>query len=569
MSTIVTRAGKGSALTWTEGDANITNLNTDKLEHIVSDLTPQLGGSLDVNGNSIVSTLNGNIVLEPNGTGDVNLKADTILIGDSDAGNVTITNNNTGFLSIVHATYSQGLILGGDGSIGITPANGMGFYLGDNIGLNPVNIVSGSSGIYLGTDANNPSSITISGAANGHITIAPDGTGDVRLDADTVRVGDSNAAATITTNGAGTLTLNTNSGTNSGSIAIAPGTNANITIATNGTGSTVFNSQAIATRTNNVNGSIVGRAATTTSGAYQYPGVMVQKNRTDIATASMTNEPAVLGFSVRDNTSTNTNFARFSAVYQGSGTNPFFKASVSTNGFTTSIDSVIFGAGTAQWGNSTSSYTHTTPSTGNLTFSTNQGTNSGTITINSGANANISITPNGTGAVDFGDTRPGSKIQYRRTYGCFHKMADITAAAADTVYAFDWTTNVTAHVNTQGVTVSNTSRLNIDAAGEYNVALEMHAQNTDNVDRAVFVWLAKNGTDLSESCIKVVLTKDTSTVIAKTWLVEGITAGQYLEVRFAVDNTSGISLQHEAALSTPYVRPAVASATITISPVGA
>jgi hypothetical protein len=32
MSTIVTRAGKGSALTWTEGDANFNNLNTDKLE---------------------------------------------------------------------------------------------------------------------------------------------------------------------------------------------------------------------------------------------------------------------------------------------------------------------------------------------------------------------------------------------------------------------------------------------------------------------------------------------------------------------------------------------------------
>jgi hypothetical protein len=69
MSTIVTRAGKGSALTWTEGDANITNLNTDKLEHIVSDTTPQLGGSLDVNGQSIVSASNGNIVLAPNGTG--------------------------------------------------------------------------------------------------------------------------------------------------------------------------------------------------------------------------------------------------------------------------------------------------------------------------------------------------------------------------------------------------------------------------------------------------------------------------------------------------------------------
>lgn len=71
MSTIVTRAGKGSALTWTEGDANITNLNNDKIENVVEDLTPQLGGDLDVNGKKIVSTSNGNIALEPNGTGKV------------------------------------------------------------------------------------------------------------------------------------------------------------------------------------------------------------------------------------------------------------------------------------------------------------------------------------------------------------------------------------------------------------------------------------------------------------------------------------------------------------------
>jgi hypothetical protein len=74
MTTIYTRATKGSALTWTEGDANITNLNTAKLENILEDITPQLGGSLDVNGNSIVSTSNGNIVLEPNGTGGTVVK---------------------------------------------------------------------------------------------------------------------------------------------------------------------------------------------------------------------------------------------------------------------------------------------------------------------------------------------------------------------------------------------------------------------------------------------------------------------------------------------------------------
>ena len=41
------------------------------LSDIVDDTTPQLGGSLDVNGNKIVSVSNGDIDIEPNGTGNV------------------------------------------------------------------------------------------------------------------------------------------------------------------------------------------------------------------------------------------------------------------------------------------------------------------------------------------------------------------------------------------------------------------------------------------------------------------------------------------------------------------
>ena len=73
MAIIYTRATKGSALTWTEGDANITNLNNDKIESVSEDTTPSLGGNLNVNGNSIVSSSDGNITLAPNGTGKVSL----------------------------------------------------------------------------------------------------------------------------------------------------------------------------------------------------------------------------------------------------------------------------------------------------------------------------------------------------------------------------------------------------------------------------------------------------------------------------------------------------------------
>jgi len=78
---------------------------------------------------------------------------------------------------------------------------------------------------------------TITGlTTNGDISLSPNGDGNVNLNADTVRVGDSNANATITTQGTGDLILNTNAGSNSGSITIADGTNGNIDITPNGTG---------------------------------------------------------------------------------------------------------------------------------------------------------------------------------------------------------------------------------------------------------------------------------------------------------------------------------------------
>jgi hypothetical protein len=73
-------------------------------------------------------------------------------------------------------------------------------------------------------------------ASNANVNIVPNGTGDVTLQADTVQVGDANANATLTTNGTGDLILNTNAGTDSGSITIADGVNGNISVTPNGTG---------------------------------------------------------------------------------------------------------------------------------------------------------------------------------------------------------------------------------------------------------------------------------------------------------------------------------------------
>ena len=50
-----------------------TQPGTSVVGELVSDTTPQLGGSLDVNGQDIVSVSNGNILLTPNGSGVVRI----------------------------------------------------------------------------------------------------------------------------------------------------------------------------------------------------------------------------------------------------------------------------------------------------------------------------------------------------------------------------------------------------------------------------------------------------------------------------------------------------------------
>ena len=94
MATIVTRTGKGSALTFAEGDANFTNLNTDKIENVVEDTTPQLGGDLDLNSNDITGT--GNVDITGTVIAQSTLNAQTgttytLVLGDASK-LVTLTN---------------------------------------------------------------------------------------------------------------------------------------------------------------------------------------------------------------------------------------------------------------------------------------------------------------------------------------------------------------------------------------------------------------------------------------------------------------------------------------------
>jgi len=74
------------------------------ISNVVEDTTPQLGGDLDVNGHEIISASNGDIELNPNGTGDVKL-GNFIFDVDQSVGvgqdnNVLTYDNSTGKISL-------------------------------------------------------------------------------------------------------------------------------------------------------------------------------------------------------------------------------------------------------------------------------------------------------------------------------------------------------------------------------------------------------------------------------------------------------------------------------------
>ncbi len=114
---------------------------------VVADSTPQLGGNLDVNGNDIVSTSNGNIEILPNGSGKVHLD------GNGSSGGVLVSD---GLIEIKTGTGSVGEVRFYCESSNAhyvslkSPAHSS--YSGNVVLTLPA--TDGSSGEYLKTDGN-------------------------------------------------------------------------------------------------------------------------------------------------------------------------------------------------------------------------------------------------------------------------------------------------------------------------------------------------------------------------------------------------------------------------------
>ena len=80
-------------------------------------------------------------------------------------------------------------------------------------------------------------------------------------------------------------------------------------------------------------------------------------------------------------------------------------------------------------------------------------------------------------------------------YGAFQDSTDQTAAS--TTVAYPMTFNTTDYSN--GVYLSNSSRLNVRNAGVYNLQFSAQLENQDNNQHTVDIWFRKNGTNIANS----------------------------------------------------------------------
>lgn len=80
---------------------------------VVDDSSPQLGGNLDVNGNSIVSTSDGDIAITPDGTGDVIIDGIKHPQADGNAGEFLTTDGagQLSFADVAASAFNSGMLM--------------------------------------------------------------------------------------------------------------------------------------------------------------------------------------------------------------------------------------------------------------------------------------------------------------------------------------------------------------------------------------------------------------------------------------------------------------------------
>jgi hypothetical protein len=151
-----------------------------------------------------------------------------------------------------------------------------------------------------------------------------------------------------------------------------------------------------------------------------------------------------------------------------------------------------------------------------------------------------------------------------KPYGAFQDSTDQTAANTTTAYVVTFDTTDFSN----GVTLSNSSRLNVSQDGLYNLEFSIQFKNTTNDTQEVDVWFRKNGTNIDRSNSRFGMqarksSGDPAHMIAAINFYVDMLSGDYVEIMWRPSDT-GVSIEHYGTSTTP-TRPAVPSIIATLT----
>ena len=149
-------------------------------------------------------------------------------------------------------------------------------------------------------------------------------------------------------------------------------------------------------------------------------------------------------------------------------------------------------------------------------------------------------------------------------YGAFQDGTDQTAANTTTAYAITFDTT---DFN-NGVTLSNSSRLNVAQAGIYNIQFSVQLVNTTNASVDIDIWFRKNGTNIDKSNSRFGLAPRKSVgdpfhVVCAINFFVSLDTNDYVELMWRTSDV-GAYIEHYAASSTP-TRPSIPSVIATVT----
>jgi len=191
--------------------------------------------------------------------------------------------------------------------------------------------------------------------------------------------------------------------------------------------------------------------------------------------------------------------------------------------------------------------------TGEITLDTNWATTTTIYDERIGYNSYIALIP--VSDLAEADTAP---------YGSFSNNTDQTSASVGSTATVVYDTTE----ESNGVYLSNSSRLYVRNYGIYNVQFSLQLVNNDNAPQYADVWFRVNGTDVPRSASRFDIPArksegNPSHVVGTVNIFLELQANDYVEIAGTTSSTL-VTLEHYAA-DTGIPRPAIPAAIVTLS----